>query len=170
MSLHSFLADQKITRLWKKCILWHPIAWATSYCLLPNTLWLRASKNDFKAGSIKFANSLLPLWRKFVPEIKAANGLKRCWAKIKGVNNHTWTAQYQVWLQKTELFRRYLLQFWTKPVHIQTYTVIPLYFVIGSINNKLLPISHPDILPLYWAGEWDGCATASLCVSYMNFW
>ena len=38
----------------------HPIARATSYCLLPDTLWLRDSKNVFKVGSVKFANSLSP--------------------------------------------------------------------------------------------------------------
>ena len=32
----------------------HPIAQATSYCLLPDTFWLRASKNAFKVGSVKF--------------------------------------------------------------------------------------------------------------------
>ena len=31
------LADQKITILWKKCVLGHPVARATSYCLLPGT-------------------------------------------------------------------------------------------------------------------------------------
>ena len=43
----------------KKSVLGHPIAWATSYCLFPDTLWLRASKNAFKVGSdsVKFANS-----------------------------------------------------------------------------------------------------------------
>ena len=53
-----FLADQKIANLWKKCIWGHPTAWATSYCLLPDTFWLRASKNIFKVGNEKFANSL----------------------------------------------------------------------------------------------------------------
>ena len=33
---------------------------ATSYCLLPDTFWLWASKNVFKVGSVKFANSLSP--------------------------------------------------------------------------------------------------------------
>ena len=33
-SLHWFLADQKIVSSWKKCVLGHPIAQATSYCLL----------------------------------------------------------------------------------------------------------------------------------------
>ena len=42
----------------KKCVLGHLIARATSYCLFPDTLWLRASKNAFKVGSVKFANSL----------------------------------------------------------------------------------------------------------------
>ena len=36
----------------------HPIAQATSYCLLPDTFWLRTSKIAFKFGSVKFANSL----------------------------------------------------------------------------------------------------------------
>ena len=36
----------------------HPIATATSYCLLPDRFRLRASKNAFKAGSVKFTNSL----------------------------------------------------------------------------------------------------------------
>ena len=54
-----FLADQKIVSSWKECALGHPIAQATSYCLLPDTFWLQASKNAHKANSVKFANSLL---------------------------------------------------------------------------------------------------------------
>ena len=46
--------------LWKKCVLGHPIAQATSYCLLPDSFWLQASKYAFKVGSVKFANSLSP--------------------------------------------------------------------------------------------------------------
>ena len=56
VSLRRFLADQKIAISWKK--MGHPIARATSYCLLPDTFWLRTSKNAFKIGSVKFANSL----------------------------------------------------------------------------------------------------------------
>ena len=37
VSLHHFLADQKIASSWKKCVLGHPIARATGYCLLPDT-------------------------------------------------------------------------------------------------------------------------------------
>ena len=37
MSLHRFLSDQKIENSWKKIGLGHPIARATSYCLLPDT-------------------------------------------------------------------------------------------------------------------------------------
>ena len=33
----SVLADQKIESAWKKCVLGHPIARATTYCLLPDT-------------------------------------------------------------------------------------------------------------------------------------
>ena len=58
--LRHFGADQKIVISWKKCILGHPIAQATSYCLLPDTFWLQASKNAFKVGSVKFANLLSP--------------------------------------------------------------------------------------------------------------
>ena len=82
-----FFADQKITSYGKKCILGNPIAWATNYCLLPDTSWLWASKNAFKVGHH------LPLWRKYTPDVKAAKGLKQCWAKVKGVNNPAWTAQ-----------------------------------------------------------------------------
>ena len=90
-----FLADQMITILWKKSILGHPIVQATSYCLLPDAFWLQASKNAFKVGSVKFANSLSPLslWRKYTPKVKAAKGLKWCLAKVKGVNNPAWTTQ-----------------------------------------------------------------------------
>ena len=91
-------ADQKIVSSWKKWVLGHPISRATSYCLLPDTYWLRASKNAFTVGSAKFANWLSPpsLWRKYAPEVKAAEGLKRCRAKIKGVNSPAWTAQFKV--------------------------------------------------------------------------
>ena len=94
-SLHRFFAEQKIASSWgKKIVLGHPIARATSYCLLPDTFWLQASKNAFKVHSIKFANSLSPpsWWRKYAPEVKAAKGLKWCRAKVKGVNNPAWTA------------------------------------------------------------------------------
>ena len=37
VSLHHFLADQEIVRLWIFFVLGHPIARATSYCLLPDT-------------------------------------------------------------------------------------------------------------------------------------
>ena len=54
-----FGADQKIASLLKKkSVLGHPKARATSYCLFPDKLWLRASKNAFNIGSVKFANSL----------------------------------------------------------------------------------------------------------------
>ena len=75
----------KITSSWKFFVLGHPTA-RTSYCLLPDTFWRQASKNVFKVGSVKVANSLhcLPLWRKYAPEVKAAKGLKRCRAKSQG--------------------------------------------------------------------------------------
>ena len=73
VSLHRFLADQKLRlrvrrrrkkkrrkKKKKKSVLGHPKARATSYCLFPDTLCLRASKNAFNVGSIKFADSLSP--------------------------------------------------------------------------------------------------------------
>ena len=60
MSLHHFLADQKIASSWICFVLGHLIAQATSYCLLADRFWLRASKNAFKVGSVKFTNSLSP--------------------------------------------------------------------------------------------------------------
>ena len=42
----------------EKNVLGHPIPWTTSYCLLPDTFWLRASQNPYKVGSVKFTNSL----------------------------------------------------------------------------------------------------------------
>ena len=36
-SLRRFLADQKIASAWKKIVLGHPTAQATSYCLFPDT-------------------------------------------------------------------------------------------------------------------------------------
>ena len=39
-----FWAGQKIASSWKKCVLGRPIARATSYCLLLDKFWLRASK------------------------------------------------------------------------------------------------------------------------------
>ena len=55
-----FFGWSEIASLWKRCVSGHPIARATAYCLLPNTFWLQASKNVFKVGSVKFANSLSP--------------------------------------------------------------------------------------------------------------
>ena len=59
-----------------KSVLGHPIARATSYCLLPDTFWLRASKNVFKVDSVKFANSLsLPsIVKKVRTESKSSQG------------------------------------------------------------------------------------------------
>ena len=73
--------------------------------MLPDTFWLWALKNAFKVGSVKFANSLSPP----STEMKVCTGskssldfcpaslkplLKWCWAKVNGVNNPAWTAQY----------------------------------------------------------------------------
>ena len=51
--LHQFLADQKIMSSWKICILGHPVAWPTIYCLLQDSFCL-------KVGSVKFTNLLSP--------------------------------------------------------------------------------------------------------------
>ena len=96
-SFHHFLADLKITSSWKKTKkkrFGASYPWATSYCLLPDTFWLQASKNAFKVGSVKFWNSLSPpsIVKKVHTGSKSSKGHKRCQAKVKGVNNTTWTA------------------------------------------------------------------------------
>ena len=73
VSLHCSLADQNIQSLWgKKCIWGHPIARATSYCLLPDTFCLRASKNVFKVGNVKSQIHChrLPLWISIVKKVR----------------------------------------------------------------------------------------------------
>ena len=80
----------------KKKRVWRPIARAKRYCLLPDTFWLRAFKNAFKAGTVNLANSLSPPFiEKKVHTVskKTAKGLKQCRVKVKGVNNPAWTAQ-----------------------------------------------------------------------------
>jgi len=88
-SSFSFFNYQKIAISWRKCVLGHPIARATCYCLLPDIISLRASKNVFQVGSVKFANSLSPpsIAKKVRTGSKSSKGLKRCRAKVKGVNN-----------------------------------------------------------------------------------
>ena len=44
----------------REFVLGHSIARTISYCLLPDTFRRKASKNVFKVGSVKFANSLSP--------------------------------------------------------------------------------------------------------------
>ena len=55
-----FWLSRKLRFRGKKGVLGHLIARTTSYCLLADIFWLRASKNAFKVGSVKFANSLSP--------------------------------------------------------------------------------------------------------------
>ena len=42
----------------EKCVLGYPVSRATSYFLLPDSFQLRASKNAFKVGSVKFSHCL----------------------------------------------------------------------------------------------------------------
>ena len=92
--LHRFSADQKILSSWKNafffclffCFLFlYPIARATSFCLLPDTFWLRALKSAFKFGTVSFAKSLSPpsIVQKVSTGSKSAKGLKRCRVKSK---------------------------------------------------------------------------------------
>ena len=72
------LADQKKASSRGKNAFWGILstARATSYCLLPDTFWLRASKNAFKVDNVNFANSLSPLSivTKVRTEIKSSQG------------------------------------------------------------------------------------------------
>ena len=64
------------SRVRGKNVFGHPIARATSYCLLPDTFWLWASKNAFKVSSVKFPNSLsLPsIVKKVITGSKSSQG------------------------------------------------------------------------------------------------
>ena len=53
-----WLTRRSRVRAGRECVWGHPIAQATSYCLLPDTLWLGASKNAFTAGTVNLANLL----------------------------------------------------------------------------------------------------------------
>ena len=68
---------------------------ATSYCLLPDTFWLRASQNVFKIGSVKFANSLsLPsIVKKVRTGSKISRGTSAMPGKNQGSKDPAWTAQ-----------------------------------------------------------------------------
>ena len=57
------------------------------YYLLPDTFGLRAAKNVFKVGSVKFVNSLSPPSIVNKVRTRSKSRLKRCRAKVKGVNN-----------------------------------------------------------------------------------
>ena len=60
VSFHHFSSDQKFVSAWTKCFIWYTTAQATSYCLLPDTLWQQAFKNAFKADTVNFVNSMSP--------------------------------------------------------------------------------------------------------------
>jgi len=87
--LHRFSYDKKIESVWPESNV-HPTARVTSYCLLPDTFWLRAFKNASKVGTVTFAN--LPSPTSIVKKvglligIKSTFGLKPCRPKVKGVN------------------------------------------------------------------------------------
>ena len=60
VSLRRFGADQR-SRVRRKNAFWGILQHEQQvYCLFPGTLWLSTSKNAFKAGSVKFANSVSP--------------------------------------------------------------------------------------------------------------
>ena len=61
-SLQHFLANQKTVSVRKKMHLLasYGTVWATSFCLLPDTLWPQTFKNAFKLGTVNFASSLSP--------------------------------------------------------------------------------------------------------------
>ena len=84
VSLHHFMDDQKIVSLWKRCGFGHPIAWATSYCLVPDTFWLWAFKNAFNVGTVNFANSLSSIVKKVYTGTKSSQGTSAMLGKSQG--------------------------------------------------------------------------------------
>ena len=64
------------------------------YCLLPDTVWLRAFKYAFKDSTVNFANWLSP--PSIVKTIRTGRKKRPSGhrlVKVKGVNNPAWTAQ-----------------------------------------------------------------------------
>ena len=60
VSLCRFLADQKITSSWKKCVLGASYSTSNKLLLVARHILTTGSKNAFKVGSVKFENSLSP--------------------------------------------------------------------------------------------------------------
>jgi len=84
-------ADQKIVNLWKKCIwgiLQHEQQ-VTACCQTHSDYGPPKISLKLAMKNSQIHCQRLPLQRKYAPEVKAAKGLKRCQAKVKGVNNPT---------------------------------------------------------------------------------
>ena len=60
VSLHCFLADQKIASLWKKMLFEASCGTNNKLLLIARHIMTTGFKNAFKVGSVKFANSLSP--------------------------------------------------------------------------------------------------------------
>ena len=60
MSLHRFLSDQKIASSYQKMRFGASYSTSNKLLLIARHIRLQASKNAFKVGCVKFANSLSP--------------------------------------------------------------------------------------------------------------
>ena len=89
VSLHCCFGLTRRLRLHGKNAFWGIlilIARATNYWWLPDTFWLRASKNTFKVGSVNFTNSLSPpsSVKKVRTRSKSSQGIKVMPGKSQG--------------------------------------------------------------------------------------
>ena len=132
----------------------------TSYCLLPDTFWLWASKNAFKKLAVQNSQKVthcLPLWRKYAPEVKAAKGLKRCQAKIKGVNP-AWTTQYsnmQCWqlqVGSSLVCTSFMLshKMWREYLHGQICASFMLFYFLCCVACSIDNSNVQPMLVLCW--------------------
>ena len=76
-----FLTDQKITSSWTV------FCFGASYSTSNKLLLIARHILTTGLRNLQIHCHRLPLRKKYTPEVKAAKGLKRCWAKVKGVNN-----------------------------------------------------------------------------------
>ena len=90
VSLPRFLADQKIAISWKKMRFGAYYSTSNKLLLVARHILTTSLQNILKSWQCKirkFTVTAFHCERKYAPEVKAAKGLKRCQAEVKGVNN-----------------------------------------------------------------------------------
>ena len=117
----------------------HPIAQATSYCLLPDTFWLRASKNAFKVGSVKFTVTAFHCEERMHQTYKQPRDLSTARQKSRALTTQPeppnklprWTSTW--WRRSRLMFSSFA--FWRRPPFARTRQLFSSgYFSVHSNN------------------------------------